>query len=58
MVISKYLKNPLLLKGYKFDLRIYILVTSMNPLEAFIYNEGFARVSTEKYSLEIKDLDK
>ena len=58
MVISKYLKNPLLLKGYKFDLRIYILVTSMNPLEAFIYNEGFARVSTEKFSLDLKDLDK
>ena len=51
MVISKYIKNPLLLRGYKFDLRIYILVTSMNPLEAFIYNEGFARVSTELFSL-------
>lgn len=58
MVISKYIKNPLLLRGYKFDLRIYVLVTSMNPLEAFIYNEGFARVSTELFNLSLSDLSK
>lgn len=37
IVLQKYLKNPLLLNGYKFDLRIYVTVTSFNPLEAFIY---------------------
>jgi tubulin polyglutamylase TTLL5 len=36
--------------GYKFDLRLYVVVTSFRPLEAFIYKDGFARVSTHTYS--------
>lgn len=46
VILQKYLKNPLLLRGYKFDMRIYVLVTSFNPLEAFLYKEGFARMTT------------
>jgi len=52
VVIQRYLKNPMLLNGFKFDLRIYVLVTSFNPLEAFIYKEGFARLSTTPFTLD------
>jgi len=55
MVVQRYIKNPLLLNGYKFDLRIYILVTSVNPLEMFIYKEGFGRFSTVPYSIDPND---
>jgi len=58
VIVQKYLKNPLLLRGFKFDMRIYVLVTSIQPLEAFIYKEGFARLSTEPFSLDPEDLNK
>jgi tubulin polyglutamylase TTLL5 len=55
-VIQKYVERPLCLGGYKFDLRLYVLVTSIRPLEAFIYKEGFARLSTQPYSTDPTDL--
>ena len=42
--------------GYKWDLRIYVLVTNINPLTVFIYEDGLVRFSTKKYSLKGKDI--
>lgn len=45
-----------MLNGFKFDLWIYVTVTSFNPLEAFIYQEGFARLATSPFSLNPADI--
>jgi len=47
----------MLLDGYKFDLRVYVLVTSFSPLEAFVYRRGYARLSSRPFSLEASALD-
>jgi tubulin polyglutamylase TTLL9 len=41
--------NPLLLGGRKFDMRIYALCTSYNPLTIYLYRAGFARFAHDRY---------
>ena len=48
-MISRYISNPLLIDGYKFDVRIYVCVTSYDPLVAYLYEEGLTRFATVKY---------
>ena len=56
VIVQRYIERPLLIDGYKFDLRLYVCVTSMNPLEAFLYREGFTRLSSEPYSTHPRDM--
>lgn len=50
MIASHYIANPLLINGYKFDLRIYVAITSINPLKIYKYKKGLVRLAGYKYS--------
>jgi len=57
-LVSKYLDDPHLINGLKYDLRVYVLVTNFNPLKIYIYDDGLVRFATEKYSKDPKTLQK
>lgn len=55
-IAQKYIMNPLLIGGKKFDLRIYALVTTYNPLTVYFYRSGFARFTSQRFSTNFEDI--
>ena len=51
-VAQRYIANPYCVGGRKFDMRLYVLVTSFRPLTAYLYREGFARFTASRYTCD------
>ena len=49
IVAQKYLNDPFLLDGLKFDLRIYVLLSGISPLRVYVFDDGLVRMATEDY---------
>ena len=47
--MQEYLNTPFLIDGLKFDMRIYVLVMSADPLKIFVHQEGLVRFATQQY---------
>lgn len=48
-VVQEYLSDPMLIDGLKFDMRVYVLLTSCEPLRIFVHKEGLVRFTTQAY---------
>ncbi|XP_058843855.1 tubulin polyglutamylase TTLL5 isoform X2 [Acipenser ruthenus] len=56
ILVSRYISNPLLIDDFKFDVRLYVLVTSYDPLTIYLYEEGLTRFATVKYDRATKNI--
>ncbi|CAH1408056.1 unnamed protein product [Nezara viridula] len=57
LIVQKYISNPYLINGNKFDLRLYVLVTSFDPLRIYIYDNGLVRFASARYTDDLKTLN-
>ena len=53
-VVQEYIARPLTISGYKFDLRLYMLITDMrcsveDMPRVFLHHEGLVRFCTTEY---------
>lgn len=56
LVIQKYIEKPLLINERKFDIRLWVLITHEH--ECYLFEEGYIRTSSYKYTLDAESIDK
>uniref|UniRef100_A0A1I7SQI1 Tubulin polyglutamylase TTLL4 n=1 Tax=Bursaphelenchus xylophilus TaxID=6326 RepID=A0A1I7SQI1_BURXY len=52
LIAQHYIESPLVMNGSKFDLRIYVYVSSLDPLKIYIFKDGLARFASVPYCHE------
>ena len=50
LIVQRYVERPLLVRQRKFDIRQWVLVTSVNPLVVWMYSNYYLRFSSKEYT--------
>ena len=53
--VNRYINNPLLLSGRKFDIRAYMLIANTNPY-LVLYHDGYVRLCMYEYDTDANNL--
>lgn len=58
--VQEYIDNPLLVDGHKFDIGVYVIITSVDPLRVYIYKGDilFRYCPQKYYPFDPKNVDK
>ncbi|CAI2374863.1 unnamed protein product [Moneuplotes crassus] len=55
-IAQKYIENPMIVNQRKFDLRIWVFVSDLNPLTIWFWNKPYVRFPAADYNAEnLKD---
>ena len=54
-LVQEYLDRPHLIRDRKYVLRTYVLIASLDPLRAYVYGQGFAKLASARF--DMADLD-
>lgn len=49
-IAQRYILDPLLLGGRKFHIRLYLVITSLQPLRAVLHREGLVMLAASNYT--------
>ncbi|XP_076293474.1 tubulin monoglutamylase TTLL4 [Lasioglossum baleicum] len=56
LIAQRYISKPKLINDYKFDIRMYVLLTSVDPLKIYVYPDGLVKLATVKYVNHVSTL--
>lgn len=48
VLAQRYVSDPLLIDGCKFGIRLWLLVTGVEPFTAYVHNQGLVLFSTDR----------
>jgi hypothetical protein len=54
-MVQEYLAYPHTMRGHKYVLRLYVLISSITPLRVYLYRQGFAKLASAPY--DVDDVD-
>ena len=54
-LVQEYLANPHTIRGHKYVLRLYVLITSLTPLRVYLYRQGFAKLASAPWDPDDAD---
>jgi len=55
-LIQHYIADPHLIGGYKYHMRIHLVITNLSPLQAYVQENGQCLFATKPYTLSNKTL--
>lgn len=48
-LVQRYIDRPHLLDGFKYTLRCYVLISSLEPLAAYVFRDGFVKLTSHPF---------